>query len=68
MCKCEIVWVKSKNALKLGTKLSFSQSVYYVGEYEGQVLLELLLSVPAPFDFTVNVSAISFNLSSELHM
>ena len=46
--------------------MSFSQSNFYVGEYEGQVLPELVLSVPTPFDFTVSVNSSNVNLSSKL--
>ena len=46
--------------------MSFSQSNFYVGEYKGQVIPELVLSIPAPFDFTVSVNSFNVNLSSEL--
>lgn len=44
----------------------FTQSKFSVGEYEGQVLPELALSVPVPFDFIVFVDISKTDLSSEL--
>lgn len=46
--------------------MQFSESSRNVGEHEGQLIPELILSVPVPFDFTVHVIVGVISILSEL--
>ena len=49
----------------VGGALSFRQSKLYVDEYDGQVVPELVFSIPAHQDFTIYVGSFDEQLSSE---
>ena len=65
---CEIVWVESNNVLLLDAFVSMAERYLYFDEFEGQVLIELVLSTPVPFDFTVYIDSFWATISSELHV
>ena len=65
---CEIVWVESNNVLLLDAFVSMAKRYLYFDEFEGQVLIELVLSTPVPFDFTVYIDSHWLTISSELRV